>query len=156
MGVLLLGQSLLWKEAERQFLHACAPVAQKVQPIWQPTCEETHSVDRCCPSTACPSSLSSSPPPATTAAIQDIDPLCARAAGTSSGLEIKAKAGGFCSVPCQASSGVHGTCGRCILSKEEVMGGLYVVLADQWATQRLLTGVHNALTCRILPVPELS
>jgi hypothetical protein len=38
------------------------PVAQKVQPIWQPTWEDTQSVDRCCPSTACPSSLSPSPP----------------------------------------------------------------------------------------------
>lgn len=37
------------------------PVAQKVQPIWQPTCDDTQSVDLCWPSTAWPSSLSSSP-----------------------------------------------------------------------------------------------
>lgn len=41
-----------------------APVAQNVQPIWQPTWDETHSVERWRPASGCPTSISSPSPPA--------------------------------------------------------------------------------------------
>ena len=34
-----------WSHRHRHPRSSVAPVAQKVHPIWQPTCEDTHSVD---------------------------------------------------------------------------------------------------------------